>query len=103
MSSVARYRAGVRDVVTEAGTQAALALDPDWESEAWTAIHDLARSGLEFAADDLLWIVGPPRSAGSTGALFRRAARSGLIRPVGVTRSTRLSRHGGLQRIWKGV
>ena len=96
------YRRGLTDTVREANEQLALGVDPDWNDAAWGTLIRLARSGREFSADDLVDAAGSPSSPGATGALFAHAARQGLIRMAGVTTSRRLTRHGSLQRVWRG-
>jgi hypothetical protein len=97
------YGAGLADTVADVGGQLAFSVDPDWNEAAWRALVRLARSGAPFSADDLVAEVGPAESPGASGALFRAAARSGLIECVGYGVSRRLSRHGGLMRRWQGL
>lgn len=101
--STAAYRDEVIATVRDAGQQAALAFDRTWSDEAMEALERLAADGTEFSADQLLEHVGEPASPGVVGAVFGKAARAGLIRAVGVSTSRRISRHGGLQRVWVGV
>jgi hypothetical protein len=89
------------DAVADAGTQLALSVDPDWTDRAWSALLELARARRPFTADDVAAAVGPAPSPGASGALFRAGARSGLIVRVGYGASRRLSRHGGLIRVWQ--
>jgi hypothetical protein len=103
MNSVATYRAGVIEAVTNVGTQAALSFDRDWSDAALDAITRLAASGRQFDADDVRDLVGEPPSPAAMGAAFRAAARARLIRCVGFETSSRITRHGGLQRVWEGV
>lgn len=103
MTTVREYAAEVGNAVAHAGAQMALSVAPDWVDAAWAALVGLARSGLEFSSDDLIEECPMPSSPGAVGALFRKASAEGLIEVVGVTTSQRLSRHGGVQRIWRGV
>jgi len=66
-------------------------------------LEQLAADGLEFTADALLQLVGQPSSCGVVGGVFKKAAKAGLIRCVGVAASQRISGHGGLQRVWVDV
>ena len=97
------YRAALIDAVQDEGMQRALSFARPWVEVADEALLDLARSGRHFCADDLLAEVGPAPSPGATGAVFKRAARAGIIEPIGFTTSQRLSRHGGVQRLWRGL
>jgi hypothetical protein len=96
------YRAGVLEAARSAGEQAALEFDPSWADMAWSELVDLARSGYEFSADDLIARTGPAPSPGAIGAVIRQASRTGLITATGYQTSKRVSRHNGVQRIWIG-
>lgn len=89
------------------GAQAALdASWPLWRMAAEEYLDVLATTGREFSADDLVEEVGTPPVTGSPnaiGGLFIAAIRRGLIVPVGYRRSTRKSRHGGVQRVYRGA
>jgi hypothetical protein len=97
------YRADLIATAAEVGGQVALDFDKAWGEGALEALEQLAAHGLEFTADALLQLVGQPSSRGAVGGVFKKAAKAGLIHCVGVTTSQRISRHGGLQRIWVGV
>lgn len=97
------YRRGLIATVGKVGGQVALDFDRAWGEAALEALEQLAADGLEFTADELLQLVGQPSSPGAVGRVFKRAANADLIRCVGVTTSQRISRHGGLQRVWVGV
>lgn len=97
-----QYRTGIIRATRDAGEQAALNFDPSWADEAWDALVDLARSGQHFSADDLVARTGPAPSPGAIGAVIRQAARRGLIEAIGFQTSNRISRHNGLQRVWRG-
>lgn len=96
------YRAEVIFAVRDAGEQQALGFDRAWADAAEEALERLASAGYEFTADDLIAEVGSPSSPGATGAAFAKASSAGLIRAVGVRTSRRISRHAGLQRVWRG-
>src|SRR5688572_21066142 len=94
------YRDSVIEASRSSGERRALsAVDgDDWSNAAWQVLVELARSGRTFSADDVMCEVGPAPSDGACGALFRAGAASKLIVAVGVTTSTRVRRHAGLQR-----
>jgi hypothetical protein len=100
--SVEAYRDDLIDTVRRTGEQAALSFDRDWSDEAIEALERLAADGIQFTADHLIELVGEPASPNAIGSVFGKAARAGLIRCVGYTTSRRITRHGGLQRIWRG-
>lgn len=87
---------------------ARLALDAAWHLWRMTAqetLAELADSGREFDADDLVDEVGLPPVTGSPnamGGLFAGAYATGLIEPVGYTTSVRRSRRFGVIRRWRG-
>lgn len=97
------YRSGLIATAGEIGGQVALNFDKAWGEGALEALEQLAADGLEFTTDALLQLVGQPSSRGAVGGVFKKAAKAGLIRCVGVTNSQRISGHGGLQRVWVGV
>jgi hypothetical protein len=76
-----------------------------WRDRAEAGIIQLADSGREFSADDLVALVGPPVSSSQNaiGPVFAWAAREGLIECVGFRQSERSSRRGGITRVWRGV
>ena len=82
-----------------------------WPQRAWDALHFLMDTGEWFCADDLIDLVGlpdpkhRPNGRNSTiGALFREASQMGLIYSNDrIVRSRRPERHGGMQRLWRGV
>ena len=81
-----------------------------WRQRAWTVLCDLAASGEEFTADDVLDRAGHPDERhqanarnSAIGALFRDAAKAGLIMQVGRTvRSRQPKRKGGMVQVWVG-
>jgi NAD(P)-dependent dehydrogenase (short-subunit alcohol dehydrogenase family) len=96
------YRAGIIGATRGAGERAALSFAREWADVGWDELDLLARSGRLFTADDLIAEVGSAPSPSAIGALFRQASRIGLIECVGTTTSVRISRHGGLTRLWVG-
>lgn len=52
-------------------------------------------------AEGLRWLAGDPPSPGAMGGAFRTARRQGLIVVDGYRAATRISRHGGLVRVWR--
>jgi len=74
----------------------------DWADTAMTVLEHLAAAGVEFDAEDVRRRAGEPPSPGAIGAVFRLAARRGLIQRVDVRRSGRVRRRGGLIFVWRG-
>jgi hypothetical protein len=78
--------------------------DDWWRSSALQAVETLARSGVEFTADDVRDMgVTEPDHPNRWGGVFLAASRGGLIEPVGARRSTRGPRNASLVRVWRGV
>ena len=77
---------------------------PDWTAQALAAIESAALAGEPFDAFALTerGLPLPPHS-GMWGAVFKEAARTKIIRKVGVHESSRPSRSRGLCRVWLGV
>lgn len=96
------YRAEMITAAADAGLRSAASADPDYVEDALEAIERLAATGQDFGADEVRALLGGV-SRPSLGAAFRRASSLGLIRPVGVRSSSSVSRHGGLQRVWRGI
>lgn len=86
----------------DAGIERAYGRDPIWNEKALEELRRLARSGLEFSAEDIRDRVGDPDSSGSLGGLFQRARHAGLIEFVGYRRARRIQRHAGVIGIWRG-
>lgn len=80
------------------------AASPDWR-ERWSgAIAALASRGEAFTADQVREIAGEPDDhPNAAGALFHRAARSGLIRRVGYRKSARDVLHAHPIALWEGT
>jgi hypothetical protein len=75
----------------------------EWKDAADAAIAQLAASGVEFTADDIRAICGPPSRPNAVGSRFQAAARRGLIRMVGTRIATRPSLQSCLVRVWRGA
>jgi len=79
-----------------------------WSIEARLALLQLAKSGKEFTADDLIQLVGLPAGSeaingnNAVGALFRYHHRLGTIKHKGFTASSRPGNHGRHVRVWVG-
>jgi len=73
-----------------------------WRTKARVELDLLAKSGMEFSADDITAICGVPDEPNAIGAMFAQAHKQGLIRPVGTRTGDRPDRHSGSQRIWVG-
>lgn len=77
--------------------------------DGWTAIADeelrrLARAGEPFTSDVLVAAVGAPDNHhNAIGARINAAARAGLIRKVGFTKSSRETGHARTIAVWEGV
>lgn len=84
---------------------------PTWFDRATTALIALAASGDPFTSDDLIDVVGVPDADhqpnarnNQVGAVFREAARQGIIRSEGrVVQSRQPHRKGGAVRVWRGI
>ena len=74
-----------------------------WRSVARTRLAALAKSGMEFSADDVTAEAGIPSEPNAVGALFATAHKQNLIRPVGTRTGDNPQRHAGSQRVWVGV
>jgi hypothetical protein len=77
-------------------------------AEGWTEAADrelrlLARSGEQFTSDVLVAAVGvPDNHFNAIGARINAAARAGLIRKVGFTKSSRETGHARTIAVWEG-
>jgi hypothetical protein len=81
----------------EAGLQAAASADPEWVERVLNWLRALPR-GVEVCADDVRREFG---TSSAMGSVFRTARCRGLIEAVGMTESTAITRHRGLQRVWR--
>ncbi len=71
--------------------------DAEWVERALDWLYDLA-PGVEICADDVRREFG---TSSAVGSVFRTAARRGVLQPIGLKESTAVSRHKGLQRVWR--
>lgn len=84
----------------EAAWDAASTWKDDWER----AIRRLATSGIEFTADDVRRLAGPPTDhPNAAGGIFGRLSHEGLITLVGYEKSPRPSLHSHRVGVWKGA
>lgn len=78
----------------------------EWRTAAKWSLWQLAQTGREFTADDVIAAVGLPRPAGlsnnAVGALFSQAARKKIIRRVGDTTTKRKLGHARRVSLWVG-
>jgi len=95
------YRQELAEAAAESGMERSRTADLDGHAEALELIRELAWAGVTFDADD---VRGRQRIGTPTvlGAAFREACRRGWIEPVAVGSSRSPSRHGSLQRRWRG-
>lgn len=80
--------------------------NPAYRARLIDAIEQLAATGQPFCADQVRAVAGDPPadcSPNVAGAVINHAAKAGLIRFVGYTRSARVVGHGNLVRLWAGV
>jgi hypothetical protein len=77
---------------------------PDWTTQAFAALEELARTGEPFNASTLTarGLPNPP-SPSMWGHLFKEASRVKIIRKVDFRPSTRPSRSGGSGYVWQGA
>ena len=95
---------GPTDVLT-GREQAIRNLDDWWTNTALRAIQAIAKTGREFQAYDLVegYGLAEPDHPNRWGALLTRAAREGLIVPVGAAPSRRPRTARSLTRTWRGA
>lgn len=80
------------------------AVDLRWRAIAQKTIEDLAATGREFDAETVRDLIGGPTGSPSAiGALFRRAAREGLITHAGWRTASRPEAHCRPLRTWRGI
>lgn len=101
-SGLEEGRARRDEGMERAGTGTPGVLASDWRAKAATAMDELAASGEEFSADQLVEKAGPPPHPNMLGPTFANAARADLINAVGFRQATRASAHARIQRTWKG-
>ena len=98
------YLATMVDSVKTVGAETALgSAGIDWRDRAEIVLDDLIESGVVFTAEDVTDVTGMPDSPNAVGGLLLKASKRGRIRPVGITTSKRLQRHGGTLRTWEGI
>jgi len=81
------------------------AATPDgWVERADAELKRLASSGERFTSDALVAAVGAPENHyNAIGARINAAARRGLIRKAGFTKSSRESGHARTIAVWEGA
>jgi hypothetical protein len=77
--------------------------DAPWRAVAWSRLLDLARTGRPFTSEDVTRSVGQPSHPNAVGALLSNAARSGVIRRVGMVQAGRANQHAALIGEWEGT
>jgi hypothetical protein len=84
--------------------QAEANIEPEWGLVAMAAVVKMAATGLTFQAFDLveIYAVPEPDHPCRWGPLLARAARDGLIVPVGAAPSRRPATARSLTRTWRG-
>ena len=76
----------------------------EWRDCCDQAIDELAATGREFVASDIMLLGVPdPANPNSLGGAFHRASRAGVIRCVGFAPSRRPSVHASIVRVWVGT
>jgi hypothetical protein len=93
------------DDVMAGREQAVCNSDSWWMSIGLQAIRAIAKTGDEFQAFDLIerYHIPEPDHPNRWGPLFSRAARQGLIVPVGAAPSRRPRTARSLTRTWRGA
>ena len=78
---------------------------PDgWPELADAELKRLAATGEQFTSDVLVGAVGAPENHyNAIGARINAAARAGIIRKVGFTKSSRETGHARTIAVWEGV
>ena len=90
----------------EAGMGAAerAAVPDGWPELADAELKRLAATGEQFTSDVLVGAVGAPENHyNAIGARINAAARAGIIRKVGFTKSSRETGHARTIAVWEGV
>lgn len=80
--------------------------DVEYRHQLYRAIQECAATGTTFSADHVRALAGEPppgQSSNIIGAVFNHAAKAGLIRTVGFTRSSQVRGHANTIRLYKGA
>ena len=93
------YLDQLNTTIRDDGLERAERGDPDWANRAFAYLKDLPQR-TEVTADDVRSRFGPSMAVGS---VFRKASRTRLIEVVGLCESKAVTRHKGLQRVWRRV
>lgn len=101
--TTARSDAGER-AKTVGMSEADCATTDDWKTECDAAIEQLAATGQEFQAADLVeqGLVREPAHPSQWGPRFQAAARREVIESVSAAPSKRATVHKSLCRTWRG-
>jgi hypothetical protein len=76
----------------------------EWRDCCDRAIDELAASGRDFQAADIMLLGVPdPANPNSLGGAFHRASRAGIIECVGFEPSRRPTVHASIVRVWRGT
>ena len=97
------YREELTFRARDTGADSALVSAGLWLDLARGAIAYLAASGRHFTADDVRRLAGEPPSDNALGAVLLAASKRHEIVTVGFDRSKRVTRRGGMVRVWKGT
>lgn len=74
-----------------------------WRDCAWRVLEQLAKSGREFQARDLVDCGVPePAHPNHWGSLLYAARQAGLVERVGFAQSKRPETRGSIVRVWRG-
>jgi hypothetical protein len=91
------YQAELVTAARDAGLASAACNDAEWVESVLEWIYDLP-AGAVVHADLVRSLHGPSRAA---GPVFRTAAKRGVLEAVGLQESSAITRHKGLQRVWR--
>lgn len=77
---------------------------PEWSTEAWSFLLKFADTGEPFMAEDVRaassGIVPPPPSLRAWGAIFRKAAKAGVITRIGFRNVSNPLAHNTPASVW---
>lgn len=100
----AGVKVGERQAQAGMGKAERAAVPDGWPELADKELRRLAQSGEQFTSDVLVAAVGAPETHfNAIGARINAAARAGVIRKVGFTKSSRESGHARTIAVWEGV